>query len=130
MSGFFSYHFSLVSYHLLRPNLPTSLSLVLAALLLYTACGPREDPQTFNVSKLRSATENNETSSGNSEAVNINTASFDELQRIPHVGASMAEKIIEHRENHGPFKRPEELMLISGISDVRYRRIRHLIRVE
>ncbi len=64
------------------------------------------------------------------ESININTASLDELQRIPHIGESMAQKIIEHREKFGPFKRPEHLMLIQGISDARFRRIRHLIRVE
>ena len=40
------------------------------------------------------------------------------------------QKIVEHREKHGLFKRPEHLMRIQGISDVRFRRIRHLIRVE
>ena len=62
--------------------------------------------------------------------VNINTASAEDLQTLPHVGAAMARKIIDHRVNRGPFKRPEELMLIDGISDTRFRRIRHLIRVE
>ena len=64
------------------------------------------------------------------ESVNINNASVEELQRIPHVGESIAQKIIEHRGKYGPFKRPEHLMLIQGMSDVRFRRIRHLIRVE
>jgi competence protein ComEA len=64
------------------------------------------------------------------ESININIASVEELHRIPHVGESMAQKIIEHREKYGPFRRPEHLMLIQGMSDVRFRRIRHLIRVE
>src|SRR6186997_2574263 len=61
------------------------------------------------------------------ESIDINTASVEELQRIPHVGESMAQKIIEHREKYGPFKRAEHLMLIQGMSDIRFRRIRHLI---
>ena len=63
-------------------------------------------------------------------AVNINTASMEELQKIPHVGESIAKKIIAHRENHGPFRRVEHLMLIQGISDKRFRKIRPLVRVE
>ena len=63
-------------------------------------------------------------------AVNINTASLPELQKIPHVGESLAKKIIEHRETHGPFRRVEHLMLIQGISDKRFRKIRPLVRVE
>ena len=63
-------------------------------------------------------------------AVNINTASMGELKKIPHVGESIAKKIISHRETHGPFRRVEHLMLIQGISDKRFRKIRPLVRVE
>jgi competence protein ComEA len=41
--------------------------------------------------------------------ININTASAEELQRIPHVGPAMAEKVIAFREaNHG-FQSAEDL---------------------
>jgi competence protein ComEA len=63
-------------------------------------------------------------------AININTASAEDLQRLPHVGPAVAEKIVAHRRKFGPFKRPEQLMMIDGISDLRFRRIRPLIRVE
>ena len=63
-------------------------------------------------------------------AVNINTASPEELQKVPHIGGSIAKKIIAHRETHGPFRRVEHLMLIQGISDKRFRKIRPLVRVE
>lgn len=64
------------------------------------------------------------------DAININTASAEELQRISHVGESLAAKIIAHREKHGPFRKAEHLMLIQGISDKRFRKIRPLVRVE
>ena len=64
------------------------------------------------------------------ETVNINAASAAELQRLPHVGEALAAKIIEHRERHGRFRKPEHLMLVEGISDARFRRIRHLISIE
>ncbi len=63
-------------------------------------------------------------------AININTASLDELTRIPHVGEKVAARIIEYREVNGPFRRVEHLMLIQGISDARFRKIRPLVRVE
>ena len=63
-------------------------------------------------------------------AVNINTALSEELQKIPHVGESLAAKIVRHREINGPFRRVEHLMLIQGISDKRFRKIRPLVRVE
>jgi len=89
----------------------------------------RERKEISNVSA--DSSETTEISNlGSSETININKASAEELQRLPYVGESMAQKIIEHREKYGPFKRPEHLMLIHGMSDVRFRRIRHLVRVE
>src|SRR5262245_16999117 len=64
------------------------------------------------------------------ESININTATKDELQRIPFVGERLAEEIIAYREKHGRFRRSEHLMLLRGISDRRYREIRHLVRVD
>lgn len=63
-------------------------------------------------------------------AVNINTAPLEELQKLPHIGESLARKIVHHRETNGPFRRPEHLMLIQGVSDRRFRKIRSLVRVE
>ncbi len=63
-------------------------------------------------------------------AININTASMDELQTIPHIGPKNARDIIEYREKHGPFRRPEQLLLIDGISDDRFRKIRRMIVIE
>lgn len=63
-------------------------------------------------------------------AVNINTAPTEELQKIPHVGEVLAARIVAYRELHGPFRRVEHLMLIDGISDKRFRKIRPLVRIE
>lgn len=63
-------------------------------------------------------------------AININTASAIEIERIPFIGEKLALKIVEHREMHGPFRRPEHIMLIQGISDRRFRQIKHLIKTE
>lgn len=63
-------------------------------------------------------------------ATNINAASAAELQKIPYVGEKLALQIIEHRERYGPFRKPEHLILIPGISDSRFRKMRNLIRVE
>ena len=63
-------------------------------------------------------------------AININTASEQELQKIPHIGPKNARDIIEFREKHGRFRRPEQLLLIDGISDTRFRSIRRMIVTE
>lgn len=63
-------------------------------------------------------------------AININTASAKELEKIPNIGEKLAEKIIKHRERFGKFRKPEYLMLVQGISDKRFRKMRVLIKVE
>lgn len=63
-------------------------------------------------------------------AVDINTASYAELEKLPLVGATTAQKIIEHRNKYGKFRRAEHLLLIEGISDKKYRQIKNYVKVE
>src|SRR5262245_45112752 len=65
----------------------------------------------------------------NEERININTASVEELQRLPGIGPTLASRIVEHRRKHGPFKRPQDIVIVRGMSAKLYRRIAHLIRV-
>jgi competence ComEA-like helix-hairpin-helix protein len=64
------------------------------------------------------------------QRININTASAAELEKLPGIGKGLAERIIEHRERFGPFRRAEHLIIVRGISDKRYRALRDLITVE
>jgi competence protein ComEA len=63
-------------------------------------------------------------------AVNINTASAKELEKLPNIGAKTAQEIIRHREKFGAFRKPEHLLLVRGISDSRFRKMRSLIKTE
>jgi competence protein ComEA len=52
---------------------------------------------------------------GDTEKVNINTASAEQLVALKGVGESYAVKIVEFREQNGPFKTPDDLMKVPGI---------------
>lgn len=62
------------------------------------------------------------------ERININTASIEELKRLPGVGQKLAERVIAHRAKHGAFKRPQDIVIVRGFSAKRYRQLAHLIR--
>lgn len=62
------------------------------------------------------------------ERININTASTEELERLPGIGPALASRIIEHRSKHGRFRRPQDIIIVRGMSAKLYRRIAHLIR--
>ncbi|KUK37203.1 MAG: competence protein ComEA [Thermacetogenium sp.] len=61
--------------------------------------------------------------------ININTASAAELESLPGIGPTLAQRIVDYRSTHGPFKAPEDLMNVSGIGTGRYEQIKDLITI-
>lgn len=62
--------------------------------------------------------------------VDINTAGLEELDKIPEVGATIAQRIIDYRTVNGPFKEIEEIQKVKGIgSGVTYSKMRDFITV-
>lgn len=49
--------------------------------------------------------------------VNVNSANASQLALLPRVGPSVAERIVDYRKQNGPFKKPEDLMLVQGIGE-------------
>lgn len=63
------------------------------------------------------------------ELVNINTADEAELDKLPGVGPSTAQKIIEYRETEGQFASPEDIMKVKGIGKAKYEKMKDRITV-
>jgi competence protein ComEA len=54
---------------------------------------------------------------GSGGLVNVNTATLDELEALPGIGPVLAQRIIDYREQHGPFGSVQDLLNVSGIGD-------------
>lgn len=59
--------------------------------------------------------------------VNINTADSATLESLPGIGPALAQRIIDHRQTHGPFERVEDVMKVSGIGEATFEGIQDLI---
>lgn len=64
------------------------------------------------------------------DRININSASREELIKLKGVGPANADRIIEYREKHGPFQRPEDITKVKGIGEKKWEANRDVITVE
>lgn len=68
-------------------------------------------------------------SSAENKLVNINTANLEELQKLDGIGPSMAQKIVNHREQNGYFSSIEDIKNVSGIGETKYNKIKENITI-
>lgn len=52
-----------------------------------------------------------------SERINLNTADETQLDTLPGIGPVLARRIVEYREQNGPFQVPYEVTNVKGIGD-------------
>lgn len=75
-----------------------------------------------NASTLNTTAENN-------ALVNINTATKEQLDSLPGVGPSTAQKIIDYRQEHGAFQKIDDLKEIKGIGDAKFNKLKTKITI-
>jgi len=63
------------------------------------------------------------------QKININTATVEELQNLPGLGSTIAEQIVDYRNEHGSFQKIEDIMQVKGLGGEAFDKIKHLITV-
>jgi len=61
--------------------------------------------------------------------ININTAGATELQQVPGIGPSTAQKIVDTRKSYGTFKSVDDLLAIRGIGPKKLEKMRKYLTV-
>ena len=89
--------------------------------LLLASCVklPHQRPETASQTAPRPRS----SEASSTPRININTASAEELERLPGIGRALAARIISYRRQYGRFRRAEHLIMVRGIGDRRFRRL-------
>ena len=61
--------------------------------------------------------------------ININTATVAQLDLLPEIGPVLAQRIVDYRNEYGPFERVEDLLYVNGIGEKTLAKILDLITV-
>jgi competence protein ComEA len=96
----------------MRGRIPLSVRWLVAVLFLLCACSPlaaKKKPPAH--------------------PININTASASELEQVPGIGPSTAQKILDTRKSYGSFKSVDDLLSIKGIGQKRLDKMRKYLTV-
>lgn len=73
--------------------------------------------------------EENQETNKETNLININTSTKEQLQTLNGIGESKANSIIDYRTQNGPFKTIEDIKNVSGISETLYDKIKDFITV-
>ena len=63
------------------------------------------------------------------QKINLNRAEVWLLEALPGIGETLAQRIVDYRQQNGPFHNTNQLLQVAGIGTTTYEQIKHLITV-
>ena len=66
---------------------------------------------------------------GVSTQVDLNTASREQLMQNKGIGPALADRIVEFRKEHGPYRRVEDILKVRGVGEKSLAKLRPHLKV-
>ena len=105
-----------------KKNHARAIALLLASLLLPTTAAVAQRAPAPAQTHATSA-------SAPTEAVNVNTATLEQLVTLPGVGPARAQAILDLRKQLGGFKKLEDLMRVKGIGRKTFQKLAPMMKL-
>ena len=102
--------------------------LILGAGLLVSSCTKGGDGGTGN--EHQAAHPPQSPALTEHQCIDLNKATAEELTRLPGVGEVIARRIVDYRAQHGPLRRAQEIIIVEGFSERKFRAIAEFVCVE
>ena len=99
-----------------------AIALLLSSMLLPTAAAVAQRAPSAAPAHAASTT-------APTEAVNVNTATLEQLVSLPGVGPSRAQAILDLRKQLGGFKKLEDLMRVKGIGRKTFQKLSPMMKL-
>lgn len=93
------------------------------------AASPAPGSPASGSSTSGSAASGSSAAGSSATAIDLNTATAEQLDELPGVGPVLAKRILDYRTEHGRFGSIDELQEVSGIGDATYAKIAPMARV-
>ena len=98
------------------------------------AAKPTPAPEAVSVAAVKTSKGSGSSRSGkitaeSGEQIGLNSATTEQLERLPGVGPSMAARILAYRQQSGGFSKIEDLTLVTGIGPKKFAKIAPFVTV-
>lgn len=103
---------------------------VFLCIMLGIFIGRKTDRVYVPMDALPSAPTQSATVADNTGKIDLNTATLQQLQLLPGIGPTMAQRILDYRQMEGKFETIEQITNVSGIGEKTFEKLKDYITVE
>ena len=63
------------------------------------------------------------------QQIDLNSASREQLMQVKGIGPALADRIVEFRKEHGPFRRVEDILKVRGVGEKSLAKLKPYLKV-